>query len=126
MEKTLIKNIAALTLAVLIPLVILSLLLFKGQAQVALAIAVGALLGILRLEIFFGYIIRTINQRKSTQANLALMKYLASWLFTLGAIGFVVHKSVKLGLAAVFGLLTVSIAVTLYSFAKGITQSRNQ
>lgn len=126
MENLLLKEILKLVVVFVGPLTILCLLFFSGQPMIALAFLMGSLLGILRLKVFFGYIARSISQEESAKKAVPLITYLASLVFTLAAIGFVLIKAPAAGLAMLVGLVMIPVVVTIYAAMKGIELFRNR
>jgi hypothetical protein len=108
------------------PLIVLSILSFHVQPGIAIAFFVGNLLGIFRLKAFFGYITCVINREKFIKDTISLIKYVAILLFSLGAIGFILFKSIIIGLAILLGLITVPIIVMIYTMLKGISLYRQK
>lgn len=126
MENLLFKEIVKLALILVSPLVILALLIFNEQPGIALGFLFGALLGVFRLKEFWGYITNALNHEKRNKDELSLIKYIASLLFTLGALGFIFVKSITIGLAILLGLVSVPIVVTVYAAMKGIALYREK
>lgn len=126
MENVLFKQIVKFVLILVIPLTILGLLFFKGQPEIATAFFIGAILGIFRLKIFWGYISFTLKLEKSGKASMPLIKYLTSVVFTLAAIGLVLFKSPIVGLSMLIGLVAVPAAITAYAAIKGISLYREK
>lgn len=126
MENILLKEILKTALIVISPLIVLALFFFHEQPEIALAVSIGVILGILRLKVFFNYITNVLNRKKSKKDVLALIKYLASLIFTFGTAALVIAKSISIGLALLFGLITVPIIVTFYSMLKGLSLYRKR
>lgn len=126
MENVLFNEIVKLVLIFISPLIILSLLFFNVKPAIALAFLIGAFLGILRLKALFSYITCILNREGKGKDTISLIKYLVSLIFTLAAIGFVLLKSVKMGLAILSGLIAIPIIVTIYSTVNGISLYRKR
>ena len=103
---------------------ILLLLYFNKQPEIAIAFLIGMFLGIYRLKALFSYISCILDFEKINKSTFLLIKYLASSFIIIGVMGFVLYKSVIIGLSIVFGLVVIPIILMFYALWKGISLFR--
>jgi hypothetical protein len=121
MEKILFKEIVKLICIVVSSLIILSLIFWDKQLELVIAFIIGVFLGVFRLKALFGYVTGVLNGGKLKKDRMPIIKYASLLVFTIGAIGFALVKSVTIGLAVLLGLISVPILVTCYTAYKGIS-----
>ena len=124
MNNVMFKEIKKIAFVFAIVLAILLLLFFNKQPEIAITFLIGMFFGILRLKALFSYINSLLDYEKSNKNTILLLSYIASLFLAIGVIGFVLYKSVIIGLSMIFGLVAVPVILMVYTLWKGISLFR--
>lgn len=125
MKNIILKEIEKITLFLALPCTILLLVLFNEKPAIAVAYLIGLLLGVFRLKTLFNYITGILAIEDKQNASILMGSYIFSLFMSFAVLGFTLYKVTPMGIAILFGLITVPIIVTVYSVWKGVSLYRS-
>lgn len=126
MKKILLRKVEILTLCVSVPIAILLLFVFSNKPEIAIAFLVGIILGLFRLYTLFNYINGVLNPETKHKNVVAMLKYMVNLMFSLGAIGYTLYKSVSIGVPILIGVITVPVILMFFSIWHGLSLGRSK